>query len=233
MRLNLLANSPPLPPLHIDGQPIAIVENFKYLGSYIGDTDKDIRNRIALAWAAFAKLKPILTSRTGKPTVKLKLRLFNAACISILLYGCESWVLTKDQVNKLNVYARTCYRIMLGISQSEAHMTNSRLYKLTGERPITAVIRERQLQFIGHCLRMPRDEPANIYALYTSEIATTHRRGRPNRTYLDQVADTSTPPKRCAPKSTRSSGTQTTSQTGRELLPRLNSPTDDDDDEVL
>ena len=107
MRLNqpLISSSPPPPPLLIDDQPIKIVDEFKYLGSYMGSTDKDVHNRIALAWVAFTKLKPILTSRSGKPSVKLKLRLFNAACISILLYGCESWVLTAEQTNKLDVYA--------------------------------------------------------------------------------------------------------------------------------
>ena len=110
-------------------------------------------------------MQPILASRSGKPSTRLKVRLFNAACISILLYGCETWVLNEKQTNKLDVFARTCYRIMLGIRQSEAHMKNDELYKITKQRPIKSLIRERQLKFIGHCLRMPSEEPANIYAL--------------------------------------------------------------------
>ena len=188
MRLNLPDTSPPPPPLQIDGQPIKIVDEFKYLGSYMGSTDKDISNRIGLAWAAFTRLRAILTSRSGKPTVKIKIRLFNAACISILLYGCETWVLTASQSTKLDVYARTCYRMMLDIRQSEAHMTNNELYKLVNTRPINAIIRERQLQFIGHCLRMPSDEPANIYALYTSNKAVKNRRGPGRQTYINQVS---------------------------------------------
>jgi hypothetical protein len=187
MRLNQPATSSPPPPLIIDGQSIEIVDEFKYLGSYMGSTEKDVANRIALAWGAFNKLKPILT-RTGKPSVKLKLRLFNAACISILLYGCESWVLTAQQANKFDVFARTCYRIILGIRQSEAHITNKKLYQLADNaRPTTQVIRERQLQFTGHCLRMNEKEPANIYALYTSSVAK-NRRGKPRRSYLDQIS---------------------------------------------
>jgi hypothetical protein len=151
----------PPPPLLIDGQPIAIVNEFKYLGSYMGSTEKDVCFRIGMAWAAFNKLRTILTSRSGKPTVKLKLRLFNAACLSILLYGCESWALTPQLEKKLDVYARTCYRIILNIKQSEAHLTNKELYiRADNARPISAIIRERQLSFIGHCLRMPKvDRP--------------------------------------------------------------------------
>ena len=190
LRLNQSTTSAQTPPLLIDGQSIAIVEEFKYLGSYMASTDKDVSMRIALAWTAFNKLKPILTSKTGKPSVKIKMRLFTAACISILLYGCETWVLTTQQGNKLDVYARTCYRIMLGIRQSETHTTNDELYALAGARPITTIIRERQLQFTGHCLRMAPEEPANIYALYSSNVSTVHQRvlQKQQHSYTDQIS---------------------------------------------
>ncbi len=45
--------------LNVDDNHFEVVEDFKYLGSYIGSTEKDVSNRIGLAWAAFAKLKPI------------------------------------------------------------------------------------------------------------------------------------------------------------------------------
>src|ERR1700679_2341357 len=56
------------------------------------------------------------------------LRIFNAACISVLLYGCESWILTAPIAKKLDIYARKCYRLMLGTKQSVARMTNDALY---------------------------------------------------------------------------------------------------------
>jgi exonuclease III len=187
MRLNLQTDCTP-PPLLIDNQPIEVVEEFKYLGSYMGSTDKDISARIALAKTAFAKLRPILSSRNGKPSLSLKIRLFNAACVSILLYGCESWVLSTLQAHKLDAFARLCYRIILGINQSETHTTNDQLYAIVNARPITSTIRDRQLQFTGHCLRMPEDEPSKIFVLYTSSLQQTHRRGPSRRSYLDQIS---------------------------------------------
>ena len=35
-----------------------------------------------------------------------------------MMYGCETWILTKALIEKLEIYARTCYRIMLSIKQS-------------------------------------------------------------------------------------------------------------------
>ncbi len=188
MCFNVPTDSAPPSHLLIDNETVKIVDDFKYLGSHMASTDKDISARIALAWVAFVKIRTILTSR--KASIQLRMRFFNAACISILLYGCESWVLSEQQSNKLDVFARTCYRIMLGIRQSEVHMTNEQLYaEADNQRPITETIRMRQLQFTGHCLRMPIDEPANIYVLYTSNIAPTHRRGAPRKRYLDQISE--------------------------------------------
>ena len=114
-----------LPTTCIGSKPIGVVKDFKYLGSHMASIDRDINSRIALAWVTFNKIKTILTSRTDKPSVKLKMRLYNAACISVLLYGCETWVLTKQQSNRLDVHTRVCIRLMMAIRQSEDHITNS------------------------------------------------------------------------------------------------------------
>ena len=106
------------------------------------------RKRICLTWSAFAKLKPILTS--PKPTMKFKMHLFKAACTSILLYGCEAWVLTQTLTAKLDKFARKCYQIMLGICQAETHMTNTDLYHMADEHLISETIRECQLHFTRH-----------------------------------------------------------------------------------
>ena len=169
-----------------DGQEIKVVDDFKYLGSHVGSTVKDISARIALAWVAFAKLKPIL--KASRPTLKFKMRLFNAAVVSVLLYGCETWVLAEELAKKLGIFARTCYRVVLGITQAESHMTNDELYRITGQRPMREVIKKRQLQFTGHCLRMDSEENTNIYVLYTSNVGT-NKQGRPHKTYLDQISE--------------------------------------------
>ena len=144
MRRNLPSTEPSPANLTINGQKIAIVEDFKYLGSHMASAAKDVQARIGLAWVAFHKLESILKSPQLK--VDFRIRLFNASCVSILLYGCETWVLTRDLENDLDIFARKAYRIMLGIRQSEAHMTNVELYKRVNSRPITSSIRTRSTQ---------------------------------------------------------------------------------------
>ena len=83
----------------------------------------------------------------------------------------ESWVLTAEQQHRLDVFARTCYRVMLNIRQTDAHITNKHLYEMTGgEQPISVSIRKRKIQFV-HCLRMATDEPAKLTAEEIAKIA--------------------------------------------------------------
>ena len=72
-----------------DGTELEKVEDFKYLGSWVDSTDKDIKIRKAQAWQALNKMNCMWNSNMRKET---KVRFFIAAIESILLYGCESWI---------------------------------------------------------------------------------------------------------------------------------------------
>ena len=55
---------------------------------------------------------------------------------------------------------------MLNIHWSD-RVSYERLYELTGQRPLSEIIQQRQLRFIGHSLRRNPTELINQYALYT------------------------------------------------------------------
>ncbi|CAF1094851.1 unnamed protein product, partial [Brachionus calyciflorus] len=83
-----------------DGHQISTLDGFKYLGSYIRSSEKDIDMRTGLTWTTFEKLRHILIS--SKIELKFRMRIFSAACIPVLLYGFESWTLTETSMEKLN-----------------------------------------------------------------------------------------------------------------------------------
>ena len=70
------------------GRTIENVEDFIYLDSWIDGIERDIKVRKGKAWAALHRLRNIWNSKLFQ---KLKIRLFIAACESILLYGSEAW----------------------------------------------------------------------------------------------------------------------------------------------
>ena len=83
----------------LDGTPLKLVDKFTYLGSSVSSTEKDIDTRLTKEWIAIDKLLIIWKSDL---TDKMKCSFFQAAVVSILLYGCTTWTLTKQLEKKLD-----------------------------------------------------------------------------------------------------------------------------------
>ena len=76
----------------LDGTPLKLVDKLTYLGSSVSSTKKDIDTRLTKAWTAIIRLSIIWKSYL---TDKMKCSFFQAAVVSILLYGCTTWTLKK------------------------------------------------------------------------------------------------------------------------------------------
>ena len=82
-----------------DGTSLKLVDKFTYLGSSVSSTEKDIDTRLTKAWTAIDRLSIKWKSNL---TDKMKRSFFQAAVVSILLYGCTTWTLTKRLEKKLD-----------------------------------------------------------------------------------------------------------------------------------
>ena len=71
-------------------------------GSKMASAASDFKRCKALAWSAFWKLEHLW--RSPQLTISAKVNLFYTTCVTILLYGCESWVLSQDMESKINSY---------------------------------------------------------------------------------------------------------------------------------
>ena len=69
------------------------------LGTSVSSNEKDIDTQLTKAWTAIDKLLIIWKSDL---TDKMKRSFFQAADVSILLYGCTTWTLTKRLEKKLD-----------------------------------------------------------------------------------------------------------------------------------
>ena len=79
--------------------PLKLVDKFTYLGSCVSSTENDINTWPAKAWRSIDRLSVIWKSNL---TDKIKRSFFQAAAVSILLYGCNTWTLTKRMGEKLD-----------------------------------------------------------------------------------------------------------------------------------
>ena len=123
----------------------------------------DLKRREGLAWTAFWKLEHLW--RCPYISISTKIKLFNTTYVNVLLYGCESWVLSKAMESEINAFGTSCYRIVLNMKRID-RVSNAKIYDLTQTAPLVENVRTRQLRFLGHVLRMPDDEPCKEYALY-------------------------------------------------------------------
>ena len=138
-----------------------LVADFTYLDSKMASSESNIKPRLGMQWSTFWKLERLWRSK-AVPT-NLKVNLFKATCMSILLYGCQGWTLTKKLEDKLNSYATSCYGIMLRI-KSLNFISNEEVLRQVHQENLVQLIQQRQLRFLGHILRKPEDELANKYA---------------------------------------------------------------------
>uniref|UniRef100_A0A8D9EGU9 Craniofacial development protein 2 n=1 Tax=Cacopsylla melanoneura TaxID=428564 RepID=A0A8D9EGU9_9HEMI len=137
----------------LDGEIIEKVESFQYLGSVVttnGGADEDVTQRILKARRAFIQLNPIWKSAQLRR--RTKLRIFQKNGKSILLYGCQTWKVTKTLTGKLQTFINSCLRRILNIRWPEK-ITNIELWNRCNEDQVEHVIRDRKYGWIGHTLR--------------------------------------------------------------------------------
>jgi AAA+ superfamily predicted ATPase len=71
---------------------------------------------------------------------------------SLLLYGCENWLVTKDIQRKPQTFVNRCFRYILRIWWPKIISTKY-LWKVTRQEVINAEMRKRKFRWIGHTLR--------------------------------------------------------------------------------
>ena len=165
-----------------------LVDKFTYLGSSVSSTEKYIDTRLTKAWTAIGKLSIIWKSDLID---KIKRSFFQAAIVSILLYRCTTWTLTKRLEKKLDSNYTRMLRAILNKSWRQ-HPTRHQLYGHLA--PITKTIQVRRTRHAGHCWRSRGELISDVF-LWTPTYGRA-KAGRPARTYIQQLCEDTT----CSPE---------------------------------
>ena len=98
-----------------------------------------------MAWSACNALHEIWSSHLSRA---LKIKIFKAAIEPILLYGSETWTLSKSLEKRLDgTYTRLLMRVQK-ISWKR-HQTKKDLYGTLP--PVSEIVQARRAQFAGYC----------------------------------------------------------------------------------
>ena len=106
LKLNIqnteLMTSGPISLWQIDGETMETVRDFIFLGSKItadGDCSHEIKRRLFLGRNVMTNPDSIFKSR--EITLPTKVHLVKAMVFPVVMYGCESWTIRKDEREEL------------------------------------------------------------------------------------------------------------------------------------
>ena len=114
----------------------------------------------------------------------MKRSFFPAPIVSILLYGCTTWTLSKRLEKKLDGNYTRMLRAILNSSWRQLP-TKQQLYGHLP--PITKTIQNRRTRHAGHCWRS-KDELISDLLLWTPSHGRA-KAGRQARTYIQQLSE--------------------------------------------
>ena len=108
--------SGPITSWQIDEETVETVADFIFLGPKItadGDCSHEIKRCLLLGRKVMTKLDNILKSRDI--TLPTKVCLVKAMVFSVVMYGCESWIIKKAESRRIDAFELWCWRRLLRV----------------------------------------------------------------------------------------------------------------------
>ena len=170
--------------LNLNGERIKQVDQFCYLGSWItADVrcEREIKYRIEEAKRAFNEMRTLFKNRNL--SLESRKRMVKTYVWSILLYGCETWTISRSMEKRLEAAEMWMWRRVLNVSWTQRVRNERVLERMGTERELMTTIRKRQLQFLGHVLRLEGLEHLSL----TGRIEGVRARGRQREKYMDGI----------------------------------------------
>jgi hypothetical protein len=152
-----------------------------YLGFLVtpnNNVSLEIQRRIQTANRCFFELRKQLQSRHLSRSTKNSI--YKTLIRPVLLYGSETWVLTRREENQLLVFERKVLRSISGpIIENGVYRRryNFELNKEFDSPSVLNVVKTSRLRYAGHMIRRPEDLPQK--AIFIVKPQGTRRQGRP------------------------------------------------------
>jgi hypothetical protein len=99
----------------------------------------------------------------------VKIRIYKTIILPVVLYGCETWLLTVREEHKLRVFENRVLRRIFrpkrdGVTGGWRKLHNEELHNLYTSPSIIRIIKSRRMRWAGHVARM--GEKRNVCIAY-------------------------------------------------------------------
>ena len=130
-----------------------------------------------------ANVDSILKSRDV--TLPTKVRLVKAMVFPVVVYGCESWTVKKDECRRIDAFELWCWRRFLRVSWT-ARRSNQSILKISAGCSLEGMMLKLKLQYFGHLMRRVDSLEKT---LMLGGIGGRRRRGRQRMRWQDGITD--------------------------------------------
>ena len=120
----------------------------------------------------------------------LKIKIYRTIILLVVLYGCETWLLTLREERKLRVFDNMVLRRIFGPRGDEVtgewrRFHNEELNDLYSSPNIMRVTKSRRMRWAGHVARMC--EERRVYKVLVGKPEGRRPLGRPRRRWVDII----------------------------------------------
>ena len=178
--------SGPITSWEIDGETVETVSDFIFGGSKItanGDHSHEIKRHLLLGRKVMTNLDSIFKSRDI--TLPTKVHLVKAMVFPVVMYGCESWTVTKAEHQRIDAFELWCWRL-LRVPWTGWKSNQSILKEISPGCSLEGLMLKLKLQYFGHLLRRA-DSLEKTMML--GGIGGRRRRGQRRMRWLDGITD--------------------------------------------
>ena len=106
-------------------------------------------HRVGHDWSDLAA-DSILNSRDI--TLPTNVRLVKAMVFPVLMYGCESWTVKKDEHQRIDAFELWCWRILLRVLWTARRSNQSILKEISPRCSLEGLMLNLKLQYFGHLM---------------------------------------------------------------------------------
>ena len=169
--------SGPITSLEIDGETVETVSDFISWGSKItadGDCSHEIKRHLLLGRKVMTY--PDSISKSRDITLPTKVHLVKAVVFPVVMYGCESWTVTKAECRRIDAFELWYWRRLLRIPWTAGRSNQSILKEISPGISLEGMMLKLKLQYFGHLMRRADSLEKT---LMLGGIGDRRRRGRP------------------------------------------------------
>ena len=161
--------------------------DFIFLGSKItadGDCSHEIKRLLLLERKVITNLDSLLKCRDI--TLPTKVRLVKAMVFPVVVYGCESWTVTKAEHRIIDTFELWCWRRLLRVPWTVRRSNQSILKEISCGISLEGMMLKLKLQCFGHLMQ---SVDSLEKTLVLGGNGGRRRRGQQRMRWLDDITD--------------------------------------------